>query len=144
MTFENAFSLASLAAMVSWLALMVLPRWSWLLVGIRFGVIALLSLLYAVLIFLYFFRVPGGGFNSIVEVRTLFSQDGPLLAGWVHYLAFDLFVGLWISAQADRMGMSRLLQAPILLATFMFGPIGLLIFTVCRVMAGRPSRLARG
>jgi len=55
-----------------------------------------------------------------------------LLAGWVHYLAFDLFVGSWISIQADKIGISRLLQAPILVATFLFGPLGFVIFWVMK------------
>ncbi|MEM9315304.1 MAG: abscisic acid-deficient protein Aba4 family protein, partial [Pseudomonadota bacterium] len=55
-----------------------------------------------------------------------------LLAGWIHYLAFDLFVGAWIATEADRLGLSRLLQAPLLVATFMFGPVGLALFLVMR------------
>jgi hypothetical protein len=39
---------------------------------------------------------------------------------------------MWIAEQADRIGMSRLLQVPILIATFMFGPIGLLIYFASR------------
>jgi hypothetical protein len=128
MSFEQGFSLASTLAMASWVALVILPRWQSLLFGLRFGVIGLLSVAYAVLIMVYFFRVEGGGFGSIAEVRQLFLSDGGLLAGWIHYLAFDLFIGLWIAERADRVGLNRLIQAPILVATFMFGPIGLLMF----------------
>jgi hypothetical protein len=53
-----------------------------------------------------------------------------LLAGWIHYLAFDLFVGRWIASEADKMGISRLIQGPILFGTFMFGPLGLLVFHI--------------
>jgi hypothetical protein len=132
MSFEQGFSLASTLAMIGWLALICLPRWSLLTVVVRFGLVGLLSVAYAVLIMVYFFRVEGGGFGSITEVRQLFLSDGGLLAGWIHYLAFDLFVGLWIAERADRAQLSRLLQAPILLATFMFGPLGLLMFYVTR------------
>jgi hypothetical protein len=75
-----------------------------------------------------------GGFGSIVDLRTLFDNDLVLLAGWVHYLAFDLFVGAWIAEKADAIGLSRLIQAPILMATYMFGPIGLVLFLSIRVM----------
>jgi hypothetical protein len=57
-------------------------------------------------------------------------SDAGLLAGWVHYLAFDLFIGTWIAVEADRRGIHRLLQAPILVATFLFGPLGLLFYTL--------------
>jgi len=69
--------------------------------------------------------------------------DGGLVAGWIHYLAFDLFVGLWIATEADKAGISRWLQAPILVATFMFGPIGLLLFFATR-MIPTPSSLNAG
>ena len=75
-----------------------------------------------------------GGFGSLTDVRTLFENDYILLAGWVHYLAFDLFVGAWIAGKADVIGLSRLIQAPILMATYMFGPIGLVLFLSIRVM----------
>ncbi|MCM2473921.1 DUF4281 domain-containing protein [Rhizobium sp. CG5] len=132
MHFELLFSVASTAAMAGWLALILLPRWQAVIGLIRFGLIGALSLTYAVLIFVYFFRVAGGGFGSIAEVRALFMSDGVLVAGWIHYLAFDLFVGTWIAVEADRRGYHRLLQALILAATFLFGPIGLLVFYLTR------------
>jgi hypothetical protein len=141
MSFDVVFSLASSSAMVGWLALIFLPRWPLLIQGLRLGLIGALSLLYAVLIFAYFFRIEGGGFGSIAQVRILFMSDGGLVAGWVHYLAFDLFIGSWIAVEADKRGFNRLLQVPILLATFMFGPLGLLLFYLCmasdRALNGR-------
>ncbi len=126
------FQASSTAAMSAWVVLILAPRWPRLLGALRYGLIGALSLVYAVLIALYFFRVPGGGFNSIEQVRALFMNDAVLTAGWIHYLAFDLFVGLWIAEKADQIGLHRLLQAPILLLTFMFGPAGWLAFTACR------------
>ncbi len=132
MDFNSMFSLANLAALAGWIALIFLPRWASLTAALRYGLIGLLSLAYAVLVFLYFFRVEGGGFGSITEVRALFQSDPVLLAGWIHYLAFDLFVGLWIAEQADRSGMSHFLQVPILVLTFMFGPAGLFAYFITR------------
>ena len=128
MNIDALFSAASTMALAGWAALILLPRWPRLVFALRFGLIGLLSVAYAVLIFLFFFKADGGGFNSITQVRALFADDGALLAGWIHYLAFDLFVGIWIARRADEAGLGRLLQAPILLATFMFGPIGLLLY----------------
>jgi hypothetical protein len=141
MSFEQLFSLASMAAMIGWAGLILAPRHHLVIGGLRYGLIGALSVTYTVLIMLYFFRVEGGGFNSIAEVRALFLADGGLVAGWVHYLAFDLFIGIWIAEAADRAGMSRLMQAPILIATFMFGPIGLLLFMVARII--QPAALLR-
>ena len=132
MDFAQVFSVASSAAMLGWLVLILGPRWPIVLQFLRLGLIGALSLTYAVLIFVYFFRVEGGGFGSIAEVRALFMSDPVLVAGWVHYLAFDLFIGTWIAVEADRLGWNRAAQTPILIATFMFGPIGLLLFLIMR------------
>ncbi len=129
---DTVFSIASSTAMAGWMLLILAPRWDVLVAFIRLGLIGALSLTYAVLVFVYFFRVEGGGFGSIAEVRALFTSDPVLVAGWVHYLAFDLFIGTWIAVEADRRGYNRLLQAPMLVATFMFGPLGLLLFYLTR------------
>ena len=125
------FSAASTAAMLGWLALILLPRWPILLTTLSTGLVGALCIAYSALMLAFFFRT-GGGFGSLAAVRTLFASDPVLLAGWIHYLAFDLFVGIWIARQADIMGLSRLVQTPILLATFMFGPLGLLLFLGCQ------------
>ena len=79
-----------------------------------------------------FFTVDGGGYGSLAEVRALLSKEQMLLAGWVHYLAFDLFIGGWIAVNADKIGLNRLVQAPLLIATFLFGPVGLALFLAIR------------
>jgi hypothetical protein len=127
MTWATLFSLANGIALVSWATLIVAPRWAALLALIRYGVIVLFCIAYAALVLLFFFRIEGGGFGTLLEVRALFASDPALLAGWLHYLAFDLFVGLWIAERADARGLNRFIQAPLLFATFMFGPIGLLM-----------------
>lgn len=141
MTWDQVFSVASGLAGASWLGLIALPRWPILLAGLRSGVVGGLGLLYAALILVYFFEVDGGGFGSIAEVRALFASDPVLVAGWVHYLAFDLLVGLAIAERSDAIGLSRIVQAPILAATFLFGPLGLVLF---RLVASLGRRLVTG
>lgn len=131
---ESLFGYAGQAALVGWLILILLPRrWPMLLFVPRFLIPFGLSMLYAGLIFAHVFTVDGGGFGSLAQVKILFGKDELLLAGWVHYLAFDLFIGGWIAVQADKLGIARLLQAPILVTTFMFGPVGLALFMTMRV-----------
>ena len=138
---EHIFFLANSAALFSWISLIVLRRWNALLFTLRWGVVGLLSLLYAVLVSVYFFRVQGGGYFSLAAVETLFTSSEVVLAWWIHYLAFDLFVGLWIAARSDEVGLSRLVQALILLATFMFGPVGYLFFLAARAsVRANPSK----
>jgi hypothetical protein len=60
----------------------------------------------------------------------LFDHPGVALAGWVHYLAFDLLVGLWIARSARDRGIPHLLALPCLALTFLFGPAGFLAFLI--------------
>ena len=127
MSLESFFGIANSAALGAWVVLILAPRWRWLLPALAVVVPGLLSVAYAALIGVYFFRVEGGGFGSLAEVKTLFTCDPVVLAGWLHYLAFDLLVGVFIAWRSDRLGINRLIQAPILILTFMFGPAGLLV-----------------
>jgi len=120
--------------MLGWLILIFLPRrWPQLLWLPRFIIPFALSLLYSGLAMAHIATVEGGGFGSLAEVKVLLSNDWALLAGWIHYLAFDLFIGGWIAVKADEVGINRVIQAPILLATFMAGPLGLALFLAMRV-----------
>lgn len=132
LTPTTLFQFSSQVAMLGWAILIFFPRGLKLISIIPKYLIPLgLSLLYSILILLSFFTTEGG-FNSLEDVRTLFQSDQALLAGWIHYLAFDLFIGAWIAQKSDAIGLSRVLQAPILITTFMLGPIGLLMFLVIR------------
>jgi hypothetical protein len=131
---DQWFMYASQLAMLGWLILIFLPRKIKLLSVIPQYVIPFaLSLLYAGSALTTYFTSEGG-YDSLMGLRTLFESDQFLLAGWVHYLAFDLFIGAWIARNADRLSISRLLQAPILIMTFMFGPVGLVLFLAMRMV----------
>ena len=132
-TTDQLFGYAGQAAMLGWVILIFLPRrWALLTAIPRYVIPFGLSLLYAGLAMTHFFTVEGGGYGSLDQVAALLGNREMLLAGWVHYLAFDLFIGGWIAVKADEIGINRLIQAPILVATFMFGPVGLATFLAMR------------
>ncbi len=128
MDWAQLFKIANTAALLGWIVLIALPRYEVLLTILQRLLISAFCLFYTIVIAISLSQVKGGGFSTLAQVKTLFSYDVVVCAGWVHYLAFDLFVGLWIAKRADSMGMHRLLQAPILLLTFLFGPVGLGLF----------------
>ncbi|MEZ5670602.1 MAG: ABA4-like family protein [Alphaproteobacteria bacterium] len=141
MDWESWFGIGGQLAAAGWLVLIVAPRrWRLLNAVPRYAIPLALSLGYAVLILVWFGEADGG-FGSLAAVKALMASDPVLLAGWVHYLAFDLFVGGWIARDADRRGLSRLVQAPILALTFMFGPIGLASY-LCLAALWRRMRAA--
>lgn len=129
---EQMFGLANLVALPGWAILALAPR-RWPLLNMVPAIVIPLALsaLYAGLM-LSSFADASGGFGSLAEVRLLFSQDVMLLAGWVHYLAFDLIVGSLMAVRLDQMAISRLIQAPILITIFLFGPVGVLLTLLMR------------
>jgi hypothetical protein len=128
---EQIFSACGTLAMAGWLLLMLAPRWRHTQTVAAVGIPLAIAIVYLVLIARH---MPGaeGGFGSLAEVAALFSQTGLLLAGWVHYLAFDLFIGGWEVRDARRHGVPHLLVIPCLVMTFLLGPIGLLAYIILR------------
>ncbi len=126
MTWDQAFSLSNMLAMLGWIVLLLAPRRIEALgLAVRYAIPLALSVLYTAIVAVHF-AGSGGGYGSIAAVRTLLSGDPMLVAGWVHYLAFDLFVGTIVAERMDRVGVHRIVQAPVLVLVFMFGPVGFL------------------
>lgn len=137
MGWDALFTLTNVVAFGAWAALAFLPRRPAVLSLILFAGVAMLCLAYAGMFVAIFGglvdagRLPGAPppdlSNYTVEgIRALFMSDGGIVLGWTHYLAFDLFVGLWIARDGDSKGFSRWVQLPFLFLTLMAGPIGLL------------------
>jgi len=127
MELETFFSIASTLAAGAWVFLALVPlRWSWPLRLARV-VAGSLAMLYVGLL-LSFWARGEGGFDSLANVARLFETPGLLLAGWVHYLVFDLLVGSWEREEAARVGLRQWALVPCLFLTFMFGPTGWLAF----------------
>lgn len=123
---DELFGHAGAVAMTGWAILLLAPRrWPALNVVPAFVLPGALSALYAALI-LRHFAEAGGGYGSLAQVSTLLSGEWMLLAGWVHYLAFDLAIGAVMARRMDDAGLSRVVQAPILASILLFGPAGFL------------------
>ena len=125
--------------MPGWLLLIALPRWKWTLTLFSAGVIPfLLGLVYLGLVLSQLSAWPeGGGFGSAAALATLCSNPYILTGGWVHYLAFDLFVGSWEVQDAQRHQISHLMVMPCLVLTWLVGPVGLVSYLVLRAMVAR-------
>jgi len=134
---STAFSIGGFLAMLGWFGLLVslfiASARPIAQAAARLAIPALLAIVYGLLIRVGFGEAQGGGFGSIAEVRALFSSDSALAAGWLHYLAFDLFVGSWIVADGIDRRIPAVLILPCLPLTFLFGPLGLLLYLALRL-----------
>lgn len=136
---DTLFSVANLLVVPAWLALAVAPTDRWTQRVAAGAIPTLIAVAYGVLLTLAFVDpvAEGGGFGSLDAVAALFSDPRGLLAGWLHYLAFDLFIGAWEARDAAEQGVPRWLLIPCLVLTFMAGPIGWLLYGIARTVYGR-------
>ena len=134
---STAFSLMGLPVIATWagliLSLFVKPARPIAWTAAQILVPVILALAYILLIWGGRSAFEQGGFGSIDEIRALFANDSVLVAGWFHYLAFDLFVGSWIAREGIECRVPALLLVPCLGLTFLFGPTGLLLFLILRL-----------
>jgi hypothetical protein len=139
MSADTLFSLSSTVVLPAWILLAVLPRWRWTQTVSGVLVPLLLAAAYLLLIVTNF-KGSQGGFGSLEQVAMLFANPKLLLAGWIHYLAFDLFTGAWEVRDATQLRISHAIVIPCLVLTFLFGPIGLLLYFLIRsTMRGRAA-----
>lgn len=151
MPWDTLFSVVNLWAMLAWALLILGPRKPLAHTAVLFLGVGLLCLAYVVLLAgLLSGAIADGGpagraapsFLTLAGVMAIFDSPGGAVVGWTHYLAFDLFAGLWIARDADAKGFSRIVQTPVLLLTLMAGPAGLLLWLIVRERRARKA--ARG
>ncbi len=138
---ETLYTAINMGVMPAWALLALAPRW-----GVTRRVVhsflypIVYGLIYsAFLITAIFFTqgADGAGMSSLSGVMALFSRPIGVLTGWTHYLVFDLFVGAWIGRDAAARRIPHLLVIPCLFFTLMFGPFGLLLYFLIRLVLRR-------
>ena len=131
MTPAFIFSICGKLVLPQWLLMIVAPKWKWTQKLVASRIIPfLLAIVYAYYIFTSFGTTEGGGFGTLEEVMKLFTVEEMVLAGWIHYLAFDLLIGSWVLTTAQKKGIHHGLVIPCLIGCFLLGPIGFLVFWV--------------
>ena len=153
MPWSAIFTLTNVIAFAGWAMLALLPRRPATNSLVMYACVGLLCLAYAAMFVGLFggivdpVRVAGSPAPDLTDysvegLRPLFMSDGGIVLGWTHYLAFDLFVGLWVARDADSKGFSRWAQLPVLFLVLMAGPIGLLVWLVVRERRARAAAKA--
>lgn len=141
---STAFTITNLGIIPFWLLLILAPRWQGTHILVHAMLVPLvIGIAYSAFAFGGAFFGPsvpeGGGFGSLEALMILFTSQAAVLAGWLHYLVFDLFVGAWEARDAQKRGVPHLVLIPCLLATFLLGPVGLLLYLVARTIIGKGS-----
>ena len=132
MTADTIFQICNNIAPIGWLLMALAPRWKYTKLIVLSGLFPLLlGLVYLTLIITHF-GDGEGNFSSLQGVTQLFENPFALTAGWIHYLAFDMFIGAWEVNDSQMRGISHFLVIPCLFLTLMFGPIGLILYFIIR------------
>lgn len=134
MNLELIFSIVNSLALACWILLFVFFQKRWVYQLLFSGVFVAMAIVYVIFISKGLGGDSQGGFDSLANVKLLFTNDEAVLAGWIHYLVFDLFVGMWICQDTAKTGINRWLLLPCLFFTFMLGPAGLLLYSIIRVV----------
>lgn len=134
---EQIFSIVNLIALIGWIILAVAPRWIVTRKVVLSGAIPLLLAVAYLILIVVFFGKSEGSFGSLAGVMQLFTNQWTVLAGWIHYLAFDLFVGVWEVKDSQEKGISHWFVIPCLFLTFMLGPIGFLLYSILRLFLAK-------
>jgi hypothetical protein len=129
---SSVFSFGNIFVLLGWILLFFLPNWKHTQTLVLSGIVILLAIIYSFMILRNIGDLKAESFGSLASVKALFQNDNAVAAGWLHYLAFDLFVGAYIVRKSRSIGISRWLVSLALPFTFMFGPMGYLIFFVIK------------
>jgi hypothetical protein len=128
------FSICNKVILLGWVLLIFLPNWKYTQAIIVNGLIVLFAGIYTFVILKGIGNFNPDSFSTLSNVKALFQNDDAVAAGWIHYLAFDLFVGAYIVRKSKKIQLSRVLYTICLPFTFMFGPMGYLLFVIFKTI----------
>jgi hypothetical protein len=135
---SNYFKYATILAMTAWLPLIFFPNAPFTEQYAISVVGALLAILYGYLLIFGKKYDEGvkyrGSFKDLDGVINLFKSPRSVLIGWIHYLAFDVIIGLYIVKNSQHYGINHWVIVPCLFLTFMLGPLGLLTYLLLRFL----------
>lgn len=143
---DLVFRLSNLLVLPLWALMILLPRWRWTARIMRSPLVSVApALFYAALVLPRVGTIfPAVARPTLAGVAALLGSPEGATIAWVHFLAFDLFVGRWIYLDSQEQRLSPLLTAPILFLTLMLGPFGFLCYLVFRAVAAPRAAGKRG
>ena len=137
MTADQIFSVANSVAVLCWILLAILPdRRSVTTSETGTALPALFAVAYVAIV-VAIFPHANDSFSTLAGVIELFANPWLVLAGWLHYLAFDLLIGTWEARDSVEHGVPRWALVPCLFLTLMFGPAGWLAYRLVRLRRWR-------
>lgn len=134
MKLELLFAASTLSVLPWWLLMIGLPQWRVTQRLLRSSLVLLpLPILYGVLAVWHWPLLARLVDNpTLPGVALILGEPEGALLGWIHFLALDFFAGRWIYLDSQERQLPGLAVVPILWATLLVAPIGLLLYLVLR------------
>ena len=128
------FRAGNLLVLPIWAVMMLLPRWCWTARIVRSPLVsAVPAILYAALVLPRLGVIwPAVSRPTLPGVEALLASPAGATIAWVHFLAFDLFVGRWMYLDSRERRISSWVMTPVLFLTLMLGPAGFLFYLIVR------------
>lgn len=132
---ERIFEVSGVLVMPFWALMIVAPRWQWTNRVIRsWLIVGLPALAYLVLIAPELPSIlPLLARPTLAGIARLLGSPLGATIGWLHFLAFDLFVGRAVFLDARERGVPSWLVSPVLVLVLLVGPVGLLAYLAVRL-----------
>ena len=138
LTYENIYLIANWGVIPFWLMLIVAPNHG-LTKVLAHSVISPLLLAIAYAFVAYKIYLDGNifeGFNLYMGLENLYSvysAESFLLIFWLHFLSISLFVGSWITRDAQKYMAPKIITILSLVLTYFAGPVGLVTYWIARI-----------
>lgn len=135
------FQLSNLWIMPFWLLMIFLPHWRWTkrLMALPW-MVAVLALVYSVLVLPQALNVlPLLANPTLPGIAGLLGTPNGATIGWIHFLAFDMFVGRWVYLDSRTRNLTAWLASPAIFFVLMFGPFGFLLYLLISSIVGRKT-----
>ena len=142
LTSENIYLLANWGVIPLWLMLLTIPNQPITKVLVN-SVIVPLILASAYVYLAYKLYLDGEVFDvfqlyfGLDSLYSIYSNEIFLLIFWLHFLSISLFIGSWISRDAQKYMIPKILTMLSLILTYFSGPVGLVFYWFVRIFFAR-------
>tara|TARA_B100000214_G_C23782124_1_gene541869 strand:- start:129 stop:599 length:471 start_codon:yes stop_codon:yes gene_type:complete len=142
LTSENIYLLANWGVIPFWLMLLTIPNQPITKILVN-SVIVPLILASAYVYLAYKLYLDGEVFDvfqlyfGLDSLYSIYSNEIFLLIFWLHFLSISLFIGSWISRDAQKYMIPKILTMLSLILTYFSGPVGLVFYWFVRIFFAR-------
>ena len=139
LTFENIYLWTNFGILPFWFMLVIIPNSKITQFFINSIIIPLILSAAYIYILYQTIQLDEPIFNTfslylgLDNLYTVFATESFLLIFWLHFVAINIFLGSWISRDAVKHNINRVITFFPLLLVYFTGPTGLILYWLIRI-----------